>query len=111
MLTSAGETALLNTGKATYLYLAVGTGSTVVTKSDTALVGELDRVAATVVVVGNQLEVTALFTNSQAIGTIREVGIFTASVSGTLLQRAILATPRTKDSTRGMIVTIVETLS
>jgi len=106
MLTNSGLNGVLaDWSAATPLYVAVGTGTIAATVSDTALDTEVDRVVAGgQYVVDNQLTVRAFFANSEAIGTLAEVGLFTAPSGGTCLQRKVLASTKEKTALKGLIV-------
>jgi hypothetical protein len=84
-------------------YIAVGTGSTTASASDTALETELLRKQATdKSLTGNELSVQTSFGTAEAIGDWREAGVFTASSSGTMLNRVNLV----YEKTTGIIVVV-----
>jgi hypothetical protein len=78
-------------------WLAVGTSSTAVTDADTQLGNEIFRTQATVSptrVATGQIETEFTILESEAIGTLREIGVFggnatSAKDSGTLISRII----------------------
>jgi hypothetical protein len=91
-----------NTGsKTAFTYVANGSGSTAFATSQTALVSEnasdsgSNRAAATVAqatttIANDTLRFTKTWTAGASI-TIRELGVFNASSSGTMLARKVLA--------------------
>lgn len=112
LLTNAGLTALLTNGDDTFLYFAVGTGTTTPTAADTALAAELVRVAVTASVISaNELEIQAFLTNSQGNGTLTEYGIWTAAAAGTLLARGLFTTALTKSSQAPAVIVVTLTLA
>lgn len=73
-------------------YLALGTGTTAATTSDTALETELStRVAGTISSSTNVWQNTATFGAGVNTGAITEAGIFSASSGGTMLARQVFA--------------------
>jgi len=69
-------------------YVAVGTGTTPETASDTALVSELNRTTATVSHNGTGVyQLVASFATNSATGAVTEYGIFSSSTAGTMLAR------------------------
>lgn len=84
-----------------FTYLAVGTSTTAVAASQTALQAEitdtgLARAAATVsrvttTVTNDTLQLTYTWTASGSV-TVEEIGVFNASSSGTMLSRALTGT-------------------
>lgn len=69
-------------------YVAVGTGTTPETVSDTALVAEVVRATATVTHNGTGIyQLVASFLTNSATGAITEYGIFSSSSAGTMLAR------------------------
>jgi hypothetical protein len=88
-----------NTGSPTaFTYLAYGTGSTAFAATQTALVTQSQRAAATVsrtttTVTNDTLQLTYSFSITTT-ETITEVGIFNAASSGTMLARTVLGTSR-----------------
>ena len=92
-----------------WAYIALGTGTTAASTSDTTLGTEKYRTAATVDLISILYpEDTLLFrasTTANATWTISEVGILNAASSGDLLCRTVLT--KTKDSVSGdKIVTL-----
>ena len=91
-------------------YVAYGTGTTAFSASQTALVTETARAAATVTrtttnVSNDTLQLVKAFSISSTL-TITEVGAFNASSGGTMLCRTKLATPR--DVTSGSTFTYTQ---
>jgi hypothetical protein len=83
------------TGAAHLTYLAYGTGSTAFSASQTALVTEVDRAAATVsrvttTVANDTLQLTKAFAITGTY-TIQEAGSFNASSSGTMATRNVVS--------------------
>lgn len=69
-------------------YVAVGTGSTPETTSDTVLGSEVVRTTATVSHNGTGVyQLVASFLTNSATGAITEYGIFSSSTNGTMLAR------------------------
>lgn len=72
----------------TVKYLAVGTGTTPETASDTALVAEVIRTTGTVTHNGTGVyQVVGSFGTGSATGAITEYGLFSSSTAGTMLAR------------------------
>ncbi len=98
-----------NTGsKTAFTYLANGSGSTAFAASQTALVSENDntygfgRASATVAQAtttqtNDTLKLTKTWTATGTV-SVRELGIFNASSSGTMLARSVLAATKTISS-------------
>ena len=76
----------------TYLdYIAVGTGSTAAAAADIALVTETIRKQSTNKTAGvGTFVIETLISGSEAQGTWREAGIFTALSGGTMFDRVII---------------------
>lgn len=105
IVTNAGKAQLaLLAGDASatpFTYLAVGTSTTAVAASQTALVAEIStsglaRASGTVsrvttTVTNDTLQVTKTWTASGSV-TVEEVGLFNASSAGTMLSRALTGT-------------------
>jgi hypothetical protein len=74
------------------LYLAVGTDNTAVTDNDTQLGNEIFRTQFTSSSITNTGELTslAIILESEAIGTIEEIGIFAGSGASALANSGIL---------------------
>jgi len=70
-----------------FKYLAIGTGTTTASASDTALENEIDRGEATVTLNDNELQFVHTFSFS-ASQAITEMGIFNASTGGDILTRS-----------------------
>jgi hypothetical protein len=73
-------------------HMAVGSGTTAAAVGDTALGGELGRVAlASNTATANVVTQTATFPAGTGTGAITEAGIFNASSAGTMLCRTVFA--------------------
>ena len=102
-VTKAGAAELANLGidddsPNYYAYLAYGTGTTAAADTQTSLVTEVDREAATCDRVtttnsNDTMRFATTFTIASSI-TITEVAIFNASSGGDMLARTVLTTPR-----------------
>lgn len=69
-------------------HIAVGTGSTPVTATDTTLQTELFRkINSNITATDNQYTIETDIDETEALGTWREAGIFNNSVGGTMLNR------------------------
>lgn len=84
----------------TITHLALGTGSTAVTASDTALATEIARVSVTTKRIGtSSFESKFIVPPSSAVGNIKELGIFadgtSSAGSGTLLSRLLINKQKT----------------
>lgn len=96
-------------------YGAVGTSSTIPTNSDIQLVVEIVRkLISTMTNTNNVLKVRTFFTASEAIGTLREYGIFGEDASGTinsgtLFERVIIN--KVKTSSKTLTVESIITIS
>jgi len=96
MIVQVGKNYLANaiTANATspFTYMAVGTGTTAASTSDTALTSELARQAFTSQSVTTNVA-TIITTYAAGVGTgaITEAGIFNASSSGTLLSHVVFS--------------------
>jgi len=78
-----------------FLYIAYGVGTTAESTTYTALVNESDRALATLTQAStytpsDTMRFQHLFSEATAGATVSEVGIFTASVGGTMLARKLL---------------------
>ena len=81
-------------------HLALGTGATAVTSSDTALDTEIDRVAVTTKRIGvSSIETKVIVPPASAVGDIKEMGLFANATStpdsGTLLSRLLIDKQKT----------------
>ena len=74
-------------------YIAVGTGTTAAATTQTALVTELTRAAATYAhTAGTKVfTLTATFAAGVATGAITEAGVLNAASAGTMLDRVVFA--------------------
>jgi len=73
-------------------YMAIGTGTTAPTSSDTALESEVARVALTSKTdSGSELTYVGEFGEGVGTGAITEAGIFNASSGGTMLARQVFS--------------------
>ena len=90
----AGTSALFPT------HLAVGTGSTAASAAQTTLVTEVFRDALTSTTTASKAVTFKYYLASGSANgnTIREIGLFTASSGGTMVARAVLASPIVKTS-------------
>lgn len=84
----------------TITHLALGTGTTAVTASDTALDTEIDRFAVTTKRTGtSSIESKFIVPPASAVGDIKEMGIFadgtSSAGSGTLLSRLLINKQKT----------------
>lgn len=109
-----------NTGsKTAFTYLANGTGSTAYVVGDTALGGEnantygFGRAAAavtqaTTTQTNDTLQLVKTWTATGSV-TVREIGVFNASSSGTMLHRTVLAAD--KSITTGETLTVTYSIA
>jgi hypothetical protein len=73
-------------------HMALGSNNTAAANGDTALGGELGRVAlASATATGAVVTYTASFPAGTATGAVVEAGVFNASSSGTMLCRTVFA--------------------
>jgi hypothetical protein len=73
-------------------HMALGSNNTAAAVGDTALLGELGRVALTAgTATANVVTYTATFGTGVATGGVQEAGIFNASSAGTMLCRVVFA--------------------
>lgn len=84
----------------TITHLALGTGTTAVTASDTTLDTEIDRVSVTTKRIGTaSIESKFIVPTASAVGDIKEMGIFADGTStpgsGTLLSRLLINKQKT----------------
>lgn len=103
---------LLNSGSATGItHFGYGTSSTAVAASDTALIAQVARDTVTAKAASSKtLTVTYFLNTTSGNGnTLREVGLFSAAVAGSMYARAILASAIVKTSS--ISVTFTWTLS
>jgi hypothetical protein len=117
MITDAGKNAAIqrlddaSATVAVFNYVAIGTDGTAPTSADTALGAEIGtRVQDTDATpdppspAGSQALV-AVFAAGNGIGTVREVGLFNASVGGTMLMRKVF-TAIEKDAGATLTITL-----
>lgn len=100
--------ALLSQSSTTFpSHIAIGTGTTAVAVTDTAMETEVDRNALTATTDSSGVVTfQCFFSKSEANGsTISEVGLFDAASSGTLICHAILGATVVKDNTISITVT------
>lgn len=72
----------------TYRYIAIGTGGTAESASDTAMSVEVARASGSVTYTSGAIyEVTATFAAGTGTGTIVEYGLFNSSANGVMLSR------------------------
>lgn len=106
-LASAAASATVNTFK----YVAIGTGSTTETSSDTAMAVELTRTTGTASYISGAIyQVTATFAAGVGTGAIVEYGLFNTSTGGTLFNRDTEAVIN-KGASDSLVVTTQITLS
>jgi hypothetical protein len=88
-------------------YIAIGTGTTAVAVTDTAMQTEIDRnILGSTTSSSGVVTYTCFFSKTEANGsTISEVGLFDAASSGTLICHAILGATVVKDNTISITVT------
>ena len=84
----------------TITHLALGTGTTAVSASDTTLDTEIDRVAVTTKRIGvSSIETKIIVPPASAVGDIKEMGLFANATStpdsGTLLSRLLIDKQKT----------------
>ena len=76
-------------------HIAVGTDNTPVSPTDTALGTEIARKAFDsgypLASGTGSVDVRVSFTSAEAVGTLKEVGVFNASTGGTLVSRAVIS--------------------
>lgn len=78
-------------------HIAVGTGTTVAATTQTALVGEVARVAltsttqVTTTVTGDAIQYVATFPAGSGTAALTEAGIFNAASVGTMMARTVFA--------------------
>jgi len=96
-------------------YGAVGTGTTAPQASDTQLEVELDRkLIASTSYAANVITIRTFFTTAEAVGNLKEFGLFGEDASGTpdsgtLFQRALI--DKTKTASKTLTVESVITIS
>lgn len=113
---TVGLTALATTFLSTGTYIAVGDSATAPYLAGTTMGSELDRNAITTSAVsGATVTFESFFTTTEPSATltktIREIGLFTASSSGTLLVHAQPVLPVEKTVNKTMLVTISVTFA
>jgi hypothetical protein len=88
-------------------YIAIGTGTTAVAVTDTAMETEVDRNAITSTTdASGVVSFQAFFSKTQANGsTISEVGLFDAAAAGTMICHSLLGATIAKDNTISITVT------
>lgn len=110
VITDAGlnELAKLLAGQGTaFGYIALGTGTTGPSVSDTALENEVIRKPASVSVSGNKATFTAVINPGDLVGVnITEIGLFNASSGGVLYYRKVRDYPLYFDETTGAEIVI-----
>ena len=97
------------------LYGAVGTGTTAVSATDTALTTELGRnVVSGAAAANGQVTWSFLFGSSSAVGTIAEAGVFAGADSGAgdgiLLDHVLITPTVTKTNVQTMTMQAIFTL-
>jgi hypothetical protein len=94
-------------------WLAVGSDDTAANENQTALVSEISqgRKAFTGhTVTEKQTNIQVYFAPHEAVGTIKEWGIFNASSGGVMLSRGIVEPSKAKSDTQEMIFEVVLSL-
>lgn len=88
-------------------HIAIGTGTTAVAVTDTAMETEVDRNALTATTdASGVVSYQAFFSKTEANGsTISEVGLFDAAAGGTMICHALLGATVAKDNTISITVT------
>lgn len=110
LVVTAGKTALAAwlaaaTQSAKFMpYIALGSGTTSASVSDTALGTEVARVAGTIASSSNVYQNAAVFGAGVGTGTIAELGLLSAVSAGTLFARQVFSA-RPKDATDTLTVT------
>ncbi len=97
----------------TFGYLAVGSDDTAATEDQTALISEISqgRKAFTGhTVTEKQTNIQVYFAPHEAVGTIKEWGIFNLSAAGVMLCRGLVEPPKPKADTQEMIFEVILTL-
>lgn len=93
-------------------YMAVGTGSTAITVSDTTLESELDRNAiALTSSASGVVTYKAFWGMSEAAGTLANVGLFNDPSAGTMIAAYVLDSTVAKDATKSLTITWTITLA
>lgn len=121
ILTDAGLEAvarLINgvSAGAAFTYMALGSGSTAESASQTALVSEnttngAARAAATCTYEATGISKWVKTFNFTGASTLREIGIFNAASTGTMLIRHVLAADKVYANGESVEITITNTLS
>lgn len=91
-------------------YVGLGSGTTAAQATDVALGTELARVAGTITSSSNIYQNVASFGAGVGTGTISELGLLSASSSGTMFARQVFSA-RPKDATDTLTVTWSVTFS
>lgn len=105
---------IATTASAYATHLAVGTGSTAVAANQTTLVTEVFRNLLTQTITSTTKQAQFklyLAANEANTNTLREIGLFTAASGGTMICRALLASPITKNSSTTVTFTWTLTFS
>ena len=91
VLLSQLRNALIGSGSVSeYTHIAVGSGTTTPTRSDTALANEIARkVCDERLISGTKVIYRVTFGSDEANGSINEVGVFDAASGGNMLARAL----------------------
>jgi hypothetical protein len=105
MITDVGYAAFLNSlgnlaAHVTFPYIAYGTGTTAEATNLTTLTTETDRVAATIEIISvyapfDTLRVSGAFTIGTSPPVVTEIGVFSASTSGTMWARKLVGATET----------------
>ena len=91
VLLSQLRNALVGSGSVSeYTHIAIGSGATTPTRSDTALANEIARkVCDERLISGTKVIYRVTFGSDEANGSINEVGVFDAASGGNMLARAL----------------------
>lgn len=93
-------------------HMAIGSDATAAALGQTALLGELGRVALTSTTPSaNTIAYNATFPAGTGTGTVNEAGLFNAGVAGTMLSRSLFAVAIPKGVGDSLEVTWTITLS
>jgi len=88
---------MVGVASASISHIGVGTSSTAAAKTQTALVAQVVRTAASLAIVtttvsNDTVEVTATFGEGVGTGALTEAGLFNASTGGAMISRVVFAT-------------------
>lgn len=107
IMTNYGMNLLADNDETVITYLAVGSGTVPTSATATDLGSEIERIAVTsLYVVGNTITAEALFAPSQGVGSITEVGLFSASSGSNLIAAVAVSPTKTKTSAESYLAII-----